>query len=187
MNNIYYVYAYLRSKDSKTAKAGTPYYIGKGCKRRLYEKHGTIPVPTDKSLIIFLEQRLTNVGALAIERRLIRWYGRKDLGTGILRNMTNGGDGSTSSPPWNKGIKATAEHKAKNANAQLGKKRGPPSAATKEKLSTAAKRRAPPTKETREKLAHAIFKRTPEQNYSSGNGSRGKPWSAARRAAQVNS
>lgn len=25
----YYVYAYVRSKDSKTAKAGTPYYIGK--------------------------------------------------------------------------------------------------------------------------------------------------------------
>ena len=24
---IYYVYAYLRSKDSQTAKAGTPYYI----------------------------------------------------------------------------------------------------------------------------------------------------------------
>jgi hypothetical protein len=28
--SIYYVYAYLRSKDSPTAIAGTPYYIGKG-------------------------------------------------------------------------------------------------------------------------------------------------------------
>lgn len=27
--NIYYVYAYIRSKDSETARAGTPYYIGK--------------------------------------------------------------------------------------------------------------------------------------------------------------
>jgi len=26
----FYVYAYVRSKDSTTAKAGTPYYIGKG-------------------------------------------------------------------------------------------------------------------------------------------------------------
>jgi hypothetical protein len=26
----FYVYDYIRSKDSKTAKAGTPYFIGKG-------------------------------------------------------------------------------------------------------------------------------------------------------------
>lgn len=28
--NIYYVYTYIRSKDSEIAKTGTPYYIGKG-------------------------------------------------------------------------------------------------------------------------------------------------------------
>ena len=32
--NIYYVYQYLREKDSKTAPAGTPYYVGKGHKER---------------------------------------------------------------------------------------------------------------------------------------------------------
>jgi hypothetical protein len=27
---MFYIYAYIRSKDSITAEAGTPYYIGKG-------------------------------------------------------------------------------------------------------------------------------------------------------------
>ena len=79
--NIYYTYAYLRSKSSKTAKAGTPYYIGKGCKNRAYEKHIGIPVPNDKSLIVFLETNLTEIGAFALERRMIKWYGRKDNNT----------------------------------------------------------------------------------------------------------
>lgn len=84
---MFYVYAYLREN-------GSPYYIGKGKDLRYLGSH-TVNIPRDHSRIVFLETNLTNIGALALERRYIRWYGRKDLGTGILRNMTDGGEGSS--------------------------------------------------------------------------------------------
>lgn len=115
----YYVYAYLRNKDSATAKAGTPYYIGKGKGNRAYDKHH-IKVPKDNSRIVILESNLTEVGALALERRLIKWWGRKDIGTGILFNQTDGGDGATGNT-WSKGRTVSEETRKKLSDIFKGK------------------------------------------------------------------
>jgi len=88
----YYTYAYLREDR-------TPYYIGKGKGNRIYEKRKSIKPPKDKSRIIYLKQNLTEEEAFKHEIYMIDVFGRKDLGTGILYNMTDGGDGSSGCIP----------------------------------------------------------------------------------------
>ena len=145
----FYVYAYLR-------KDGTPYYIGKGQGHRAQSKEHYIKPPKDKSRIIYLEKNLSDLGALAIERRMIKWYGRKDQGTGILRNRTDGGDGAA-------GLKWSTESKQRLSVARKGKSIGAMSTETKQKISIAntgiirseefkEKLRKPKSAEMKEKL-----------------------------------
>jgi hypothetical protein len=85
--NRFYTYAYLRVDR-------TPYYIGKGQTGRIYQKGGKpCGVPRDKSRIIFLKKNLTEEEAFKHEIYMIDVFGRIDLGTGILHNKTNGGEG----------------------------------------------------------------------------------------------
>ena len=86
MDNDYYTYAYLREDR-------TPYYIGKGRGNRIFYTFKRIKPPKDKSRIIFLKKNLTEAEAFKHEVYMIFVFGRKDLGTGILRNLTNGGEG----------------------------------------------------------------------------------------------
>ena len=83
----YYTYAYLREDK-------TPYYIGKGKGSTIYStnRKGLKP-PKDKSRIIYLKQNLTEEEAFRHEIYMIDVFGRIDLGTGILRNLTDGGEG----------------------------------------------------------------------------------------------
>ena len=73
---------------------GTPYYIGKGTKYRAFDKRGhRVKTPDDKSRIIFLKKNLTHDEAIKHEQYMIAVLGRKDNGTGILRNLNDGGEG----------------------------------------------------------------------------------------------
>ena len=86
--NRFYTYAYLREDK-------TPYYIGKGQGNRAYNKNRRVRPPRDKSRIIFLKKNILEEEAFKHEIYMIAVFGRKDLGTGILHNRTNGGEGTS--------------------------------------------------------------------------------------------
>jgi hypothetical protein len=102
----FYTYAYLREDR-------TPYYIGKGKGYRIKSKQRNINQPKDKSRVIFLKQNLTEEEAFKHEKYMIAVFGRKDLGSGILHNKSDGGEGVSN--PSN-------ETREKKRKAKIGKK-----------------------------------------------------------------
>lgn len=107
--NRFYTYAYLRED-------GTPYYIGKGMGERIYKRgKNEIKPPKDKSRVIFFKRNITEEEAFKHEIYMISIFGRKDLGTGSLRNRTNGGEGSS-------GLLVSDETRRKISKARTGTK-----------------------------------------------------------------
>ena len=85
---MYYTYAYLREDK-------TPYYIGKGSSRRAYSPNHRINLPP-KDRILILKRFENECDAFKHEMYMISVLGRKDLGTGILQNLSDGGTGGAS-------------------------------------------------------------------------------------------
>ena len=142
--NRFYTYAYLREDK-------TPYYVGKGKEDRAYYKRkGEVYPPKDKSRIILLKQNLTEEEAFKHEIYMISVFGRKDLGTGILRNRTDGGEGVS-----NQGTPEQRSEIARKRNA---------SKTPEQRSEIARKREANKTPEQRsEKARKSAAKLTPEQ------------------------
>ena len=114
---MYYTYAYLRED-------GTPYYVGKGKGDRAYRKVGKpCATPKDKSKIIYLKTNLTEEQSFNHERYMIFILGRKDLGTGILLNKSDGGEGASGCIPSEE-TRRKRSAKMKGENNPLYGKRG---------------------------------------------------------------
>jgi hypothetical protein len=128
MDNDFYTYAWLRTD-------GTPYYVGKGRKGRAFRKDRQFH-PKDEARVLILKKDLTEEEAFKHECYMIAVLGRKDLGTGILRNRTSGGEGTSGYPrivseetkqkmrEAHQGKKHTEEAKKKISKANKGKRHG---------------------------------------------------------------
>jgi hypothetical protein len=109
----FYTYAWLREKD-ESFPAGTPYYVGKGTGRRAYKHHGVNHRPRSKHMII-VQHWESEEKAFEMEKWWIAFWGRIVLGTGILRNFTDGGEGLS-------GSTRSEETKEKIRKSQAGRK-----------------------------------------------------------------
>jgi hypothetical protein len=111
----FYTYIWMRSTDTSGWPISSPYYVGKGCGDRAFDQADhRLKVPKDPKYIQIIPCR-DEESAFETEKFLIIYYGRKDLGTGCLRNLTVGGEGMASKD-------YSPEVRAKMSKAHMGNK-----------------------------------------------------------------
>lgn len=178
MDAVYYVYQ-LRRADSEL-----PFYIGKGKGRRarshLYldsssrnqHKMNTIIKARREGVEIVIEYLATHLledEAHYLEREFIAKYGRRDLGTGVLTNWSDGGEGQSgavvSAVTRAKISKVQSErfrtslseeHRKAVSRANLGRKLGPRSPEVRNRISKAK------TGKLAEQYAMTVWSKRPE-------------------------
>lgn len=188
----FYIYIYLDPRKLGRYYYGKyrfdyePFYVGKGSKDRGFKiknkRRSNFLLnkihKTGTPLIIIYKKGLSEKKAFNIEKELIKRIGRRDLKTGPLCNLTDGGEGisghSHSSETkvkiskTHKGIKLTEDHKKKLSEAHKG---NVPSDDTRRKISEGNKGKKvslesinkmvlsrkgwSPSRETRDKIGNA--------------------------------
>ncbi len=167
----FYVYLYLRTVPSQHGNVRSPYYVGKGRGKRAYTNGGRgIQRPRERTHIVLAGKELSENEAFSLEKRLIKQYGRIDLGTGCLRNKSDGGEGASGcirTKDWQAkivaaraGFRHTAKSKAMMSASRTGSKR---SAETKARMSASFKgRKLGPMSEQQKAIRSAALKGRPK-------------------------
>lgn len=131
MKNNFYIYIHVKPHN------GEIFYVGKGRNKRAYSKsyrntfwHNIVQKHSFD--VFILENNLTEQEAFELEMKYIKRVGRRDLKTGTLVNMSDGGEG-------NAGRIFSDEHRKKMSEAKKGRKGPKHSEETKKKIAESKK------------------------------------------------
>ncbi len=186
MENIFYIYAHINPIKNEI------FYIGKGSKNRAFDNSRRSNywnrITKKYNLIVdILEDNLTEEEAFERERWYIKRLGRKNIKTGKLVNFTDGGEGQS-------GRICSDETKKKMSLTRKGK----PSPRKGAKLSDETKKKVSESKKGKKlsedhkiKIRNSCInnnkgrKMTQEHKDKIGLIHKNKPWSVARRLAEL--